>query len=340
MLSILGIGGARPLQIITNEFLREVHNAFPGSPEKLEVNTADLCAAIRGRATTLPLDYILTTGNRDPFNSHRSALETPTDLAFRAAEQALTRAGITRQQIGLIIGDSSTPLESTPSEGQRLGKRLGIKVPAYDVWGGSSSFVLHLSVLANRKPESVPPYVMGASANVPTQSVCYGGHTDSRFFLPQYIFGDAAASWVASWQTPGRLMVRDAVFISKPGFSQQFCIDTYGFMALSPEFYVNQLADAYTQAFRLAFEKHPLDRARTKVVASFSHPGELSRLCDRYEIPIHNRWLNQSAAGDSLGASPAWALSEHWEELLAGDTVLVACAGAGLSYGYAVLEVG
>lgn len=339
MLSIVSIGGALPSQIVTNDFLKEVLVRWPDRPEDFPFDPVRASSPIISRATTLPLDFILRTGNREPFTTHLSALEKPTDLAFRATQGALARAGIEPAQIGLIIGDSGTPFESTPSEGQRLGKRLGLKVPAFDIWGGSCSFALHLSVLLARKPESVPPYVLCSSANVPSQSVCYGGHKDAQLYLAQFLFGDCAASWIVSYEVQGKLTVRDAAYCAEPGYSQQFYIDTYGFLALDPHFYSTRLFEAYEQAMRLACEKHAINSAQTKLAVSFSNPVAVQKLCERYGWRTENCWFSQSAAGESLGSSPAFAISEHWNELSSGDTILVLCAGAGVSYGYAVLDV-
>src|SRR5690606_29766762 len=82
-----GLGHFHPENEITNAFL-----------EELDIDTSDEWilerVGIRSRRTTLPLDYIRTTKNRDPRAAAEASLCSHADAGRRAAEMALGRAGV------------------------------------------------------------------------------------------------------------------------------------------------------------------------------------------------------------------------------------------------------
>lgn len=72
--------------------------------------------------------------------------ETTSTLAIAAAEQALADAGLTAQDIDLVIVGTSTADLSFPSVACQVIGKLGIVVPAFDVQAACAGFVYALSV--------------------------------------------------------------------------------------------------------------------------------------------------------------------------------------------------
>ncbi len=73
--------------------------------------------------------------------------QTSSDLAFEATQRAIAAAGITPEEIGLIIVATSTPDFIFPSTACLLQARLGIKrCPAFDVQAVCSGFVYALDI--------------------------------------------------------------------------------------------------------------------------------------------------------------------------------------------------
>ncbi|NMC61905.1 MAG: hypothetical protein GYA55_01915, partial [SAR324 cluster bacterium] len=136
MLNIIGIGSAYPDTVIHNEDLLKTRGAhdftqlFPG-------------AKIKARRSSLPLSYIEETGNTNTFAAQEVALISPTALGVKAAKDALESSGLQVGQLGLILGDTSTPIQTTPGEGQRIAGGLGIKGIAYDLVAASCSLSAH-----------------------------------------------------------------------------------------------------------------------------------------------------------------------------------------------------
>ena len=127
MLHILGMGACHPDTVVDNKFLEDLDVGTNAQwiEEKIGVIT---------RVTTLTLDYIKTTRNEDPRMAVDVASMSPEDMGVKAAEIALKKAGITAQQVGMIIVNCCTPRQTVPSEAARIAERLDCPGVAFDVF--------------------------------------------------------------------------------------------------------------------------------------------------------------------------------------------------------------
>ena len=114
---ILGTGKYVPEQVLTNQQLEQM------------VETND--------------EWIVT---RTGIKERRIAAsdEATSDLAFKAAEQAIANAGLTADDIDLIIIATVTPDMSFPSTACLVQARLGAKCPAFDLSAACSGFIYSL----------------------------------------------------------------------------------------------------------------------------------------------------------------------------------------------------
>jgi len=163
---IVGAGAAYPQGVLSNEHLSEL-----GIRLSKEDSAVFDRFGVQARRSTLTRDFLSKHSSPDVLESRAAAVMTPTQLAVEAAKQAMDRACITTEQVGLIIADCATPYQTCPSEAQRLGGSLGLKVPAYDISAGASAFALSLDVLSSWREDRLPDYVLCVSTNVPTQLI-------------------------------------------------------------------------------------------------------------------------------------------------------------------------
>ncbi|MBX7138209.1 MAG: hypothetical protein K1X83_09510 [Oligoflexia bacterium] len=323
MLRLVSAGAAFPALIIDSKELENLQPALIGQ------DLVRLGGGIVSRGSILNPEYLHRTKNTDPWQSKDELSAAPSDLTFKAVELALERAGITADQIGLIIGETISPMETTPGEGQRVGKRLNIKVPAYDVISGSSALLHYLSVISRWNEESIPDYVLFVSANTPTQRTRYDQGSEGLYF------GDCCSAMIVSSRKPGRLEVRDikcSLRAAPPGACE---FDLYGTARLNPE---------AAASFVLSKAREILNKLKPELPGSFVilpqfSPQVVATLCDEFGIAPANCWSNVGNRGFTLGSGTLSVLAERWQQLGRDGQVIVCDVGLGGGYGYAVLKI-
>lgn len=319
---VLGVGAAYPEVEVSDHFLASIGLA----PSKSE---RDLLAraGTRSRRTTLPLEYIKTTRNVKALQAREVALASPTALGELAARQALERAGVAVEQIGLVIADCSTPLQSCPSEAQRIAGGLGLKVPAYDVVAGESALLMFLNMLSTWKPERVPDFVLCVSTNTPTQHVAYAEQA-----LPAFLYGDAAAAFVLSPRHQGKLKLGGS-FLKRDGALKASSVVgrhlSFSYEALLSQDKVASVVSEGLKALA-ASQAH-------SIIGPQLYSGDfeaLEKICGLK----HGAMASGAAdVGYSLGASSGVALARIWDTLRSDSSVAMVHVGDGTTGGCVLL---
>lgn len=325
MLHILGMGSCHPTVAIDNKFL-----------ESLDVGTNEQWIlekiGIITRLTTLPLDYIRDTRNQDPREAPKVASISPTEMGERAARQALERAGIGPEQVGLLICNCCTPYQTAPPEASRVAKALGIKVKAYDVFTACPAFALHIDFLRSFKDECLPDYVLCVSTAALTQNVNYNDRSDGA------IWGDGAAAWVVSPRHEGRLRVRDAMFMADPMRCDAVVVDRYGFFHQDGRAVRDFSVRQTVRLIKAVEEANEIDWNRDIFIGHQANATMLQQITNNRGIPDANHWRNVETVGNQAGAGAPASIAMHWDDIVPGQKIVVAVVGAGLSWGSTLLE--
>jgi len=322
LLNLLGVGHAYPEAKLSNSEL-EILSGVEGSNFSVESGTLS-------RRTTLAWEYLKTTRNSDVSQAVHVASETPTDLAERAATLAVERAGISFDEIGLILGASATPLQTTPSEAQRLGARLDLKIPAYDLYGGGGDIALQLATLRSWKPTKVPKYVLCFSSNTPSQRVDYSKGIEG------YLFGDGAAAVVVSVTQSGRFEVVSSNITVYPQYSSLMKIHLYAHVDIKYSELASWADQAMTGEVTALLGQEDLSADRSCWIAPqlgsmlsgmrAAIKGSGGVILDSLESP-----------GYCMGGSEFAVLSEHWDKELSEEVALM-IFGAGICCGRVYLR--
>lgn len=325
MLHILGMGYDHPETEIDNQFLEnlDVGTSAQWIIEKIGIKT---------RRTTLPLDYIRETRNQDPREALAVASTTPTEMGVRAAAMALKSAGVKPEQIGLVICNCCTPIQTAPAESQRISRGLGIVATGYDVFTACPAFALHIDYLNNFKEEKLPEYVLCVSTATLTQKVNYNDRSDGA------IWGDGAAAWVVSAKHEGKLRVRESCFASDPTRCQSVVVDTYGHFHQDGRAVRDFSVRQTVRLVKRIEETHQIDWNRDIFIGHQANATMLEQITNNREIPPSNHWHNVTTIGNQAGAGAPAALAMHWDEVRSGQNIVVAVVGAGLSWGSVLLE--
>ncbi|MCB0332056.1 MAG: hypothetical protein KDD55_01085 [Bdellovibrionales bacterium] len=325
MLHILGMGTSFPATDISNRFI-----------ENLDIGTSEewilAKIGIENRLSTLPIEYLERTRNERPQEAREAAICNVTTLGVDASKQALERAGITPEDVGLVICNCCTPDQVAPSEAQRIAKDLGIKGRAYDVFTACPAFALHMDFLENFKPEALPEYILCVSNAVLTQNVNYNDRSDSA------IWGDGAAAWVVSAKHPGKLKLVDSFYTTDPTRCDAVVVDTFGHFHQDGRAVRDFSVRQTVRLIRKLEHKYELDWSKDIFIGHQANRTMLQQITNNRKIPDENHWFNVTSIGNQAGAGAPATLSMHWDEIRPGQRILVAVVGAGLSWGSALLE--
>lgn len=185
---LLGSGSAFPSVTVSEETLATLGASYSDSERRLLERVG-----VTTRAISLPVDMLRTCGCSDIVDTRKVATVSPTTLGVEAAKNALMRAGISIEQVGLVVADCGTPYQTCPSEAQRIAGAFGVKIPAYDLSGGPAAVPMFFNIISSWREDRVPEYVLCVSTNTPSLHVAYGSDRVSAG-----VFGDAACAFVIS----------------------------------------------------------------------------------------------------------------------------------------------
>lgn len=324
-LYILGMGYAHPKTVIDNQFL-----------EDLDVGTNSQWIiekiGIKNRVTSLPLEYIKKTRNKDPEQALKVASTTPTLMGLEAARMALDIAGLKANQVGLLIVNCCTPNQTAPSESQRIAFELGIKGKAYDVFSACPAFALHMDYLNNFSEDALPEYVLCISTAATTQHVDYNDRTDGA------IWGDGAAAWIVSAKHSGKLKTLDTSFMADPPRCGAVVIDTFGFFHQDGRAVRDFSVRQTVRLVKRMEENFEIDWNRDIFIGHQANRTMLQQITNNREIPDTNHWHNVTDLGNQAGAGAPAVMAMNWQEIKSGQKIAVAVVGAGLSWGSVLFE--
>jgi len=314
-----GLGHFHPENELTNAFL-----------ETLDIGTSETWiqerVGIRSRRTTLPLDYIRATRNRDPRGAQEATLYTHAEAGRRAAEMALARAGIAPADVGMVIAGSSVMDTATPAEACNIARALGIEAPALDVNSACTSFFAQMHVLSLMRPEALPPWVLVVVSEAVTRAVDYTDRSSA------VLWGDGSVAAVLSTRVPGRARIVATSLASSPEGADRVVVPRTGHFRQDGR---------VVQMFAIRKTALLLDRLRTEhaqegrrfhFVGHQANLRMLEAVCRQCDVRDDRHHANVEWYGNTAGAGAPSVLSMRWDEWTAEDDVAVVGVGAGLTW--------
>jgi len=326
-LYVHGLGHFHPENEITNAFL-----------ESLDIGTNDEWilerVGIRSRRTVLSLDYIKTTRNRDIRAASEAAGYTNAELGRRAAEMAIARAGVRREDIGMVLAGTSTPDTVSPAEACNVAALLGLEVPSFDVNSACTSFFALFHVLSIADPAKLPELVLLVSPEGFTRTVSYDDRASA------VLWGDGAAAAVVSTKSSGRIEVLGNMLHSSPAGNAKVVVPRTGHFR----------QDGRTvQMFAIRRSAEMVERLRKSYAVEgrpfhfVGHQANLRMLesvCRQCKIPDELHHSNVEHFGNTGAASGCSVVSMNWDRFGERDDVAMVGVGAGLTWAGELLRFG
>lgn len=327
-LFIHGLGHFHPEPAITNKFL-----------EELDIGTNDEWiverVGIRERRTALSLDYIKTTKNRDVRAATEALDFSNAQLAARAAELAIARAGISKQQIGMVISGSSAPRVLCPAEACFVAKELGIEAYAVDISSACSTFLVHLQHLSLMDPAKLPEFVLITQTEQLTSAVDYSDRSSA------VLFGDGASATVVSTRVPARVQALYAHATSSPNGADKVLIRRTEYFRQDGRavqmFAIKRTREGYEKLVEARAEEGAEQRP-LYFVGHQANLRVLDQVVQRCGIAPDRHYSNVEYFGNTGGASCPSVISMHWDKIPAGSDVAAVVVGGGLTWARSLLR--
>jgi 3-oxoacyl-[acyl-carrier-protein] synthase-3 len=322
-----GLGHFHPENVITNQFL-----------EELDIGTTNEWilerVGIRERRTLLPLDYIRETKNRDLRMATEVMVYGNAETGRRAAEMAIARAGISPQDIGMVVSGSSAPDMVTPADACTVAAKLGLEVPCFDVNSACTSFHVAMNVLSRMDPEKVPTFLLSVVPEGVTRTVDYSDRASA------VLWGDGAAAAVLSTRERGRAEILGSAIESSPAGHDKVTIPRTGHF-LQEGRTVQTFAIKKTVAgYRRLRDAFAQEGRRLHFVGHQANLSMLEKVCEMCEIPPERHRHNVELFGNTAGAGSPGVVSMCWDAWTEADDVAVAGVGAGLTWSSFLLRFG
>jgi 3-oxoacyl-[acyl-carrier-protein] synthase-3 len=289
---------------------------------------------IRARRTVLPLEYIRDSHNRDPRAAMEVATHSNAELGRRAAEMAIARAGIDKNEIGMLIGGTSAADTASPAEACNMARALDLEVPAFDVISACTSFYVQLHLLSMMQPDRLPDFVLLVNADSLTKTVDYSDRSAA------VLWGDGAAAAVISTRHPARGQIVGSTLESSPAGSDKVMVPRLGHFRQEGRtvqtFGIKRMTRLLEQQ-RLRFED---SERKFNFVGHQANRRMLESVCRLCSVPAERHHSNVEWFGNTGCASSASVLSMHWEKWDGRDDIAVIGVGSGLTWSSYLIRFG
>lgn len=318
---IIGHGHYAPAKVLTNDDMAKI------------VETSD--------------EWITTrTGIK---SRHIVENELNSDLSYQAAKMALKTAGISAEELDVVVLATVTPDNTTPATAIKVATMLGAKpgTPAMDVSAACSGFVYALTVADNmiRLGQAKTALVIGAET--------LSRITDWTDRNTCVLFGDGAGAVILRARE-GNGDSQDTGILSTKIYSDGSHYDTLrttggvsstqtaGFVTMDGKevfkYAINSLAQAAEETMKIADVKiEEIDwllphQANIRIIEGVGK---------KLELPEEKVVVNLADHGNTSAASIPLALSEKMAAgvIKKGDLVVLTAMGAGFTWGGAVVRL-
>lgn len=321
--SISGVGSYVPTKVLTNADLEKMVDT---SDEWITTRTG-----IKQRRISAP----------DEFTS---------DMASQAALRAMKKAGVTAQQVDLIIVATITPDMPFPSTACLVQKKIGAKrAAAFDLEAACSGFIYGLEIaqqfIMSRTYDTV--LVIGAEK--------LSAITDWKDRNTCVLFGDGAGAAVLQNRPNSHGLLTavmgadggsaDLLYMPGGGSRCPATIDSVNarmhYLRMSGRETFKNAVQAMETAATEALQRCEIDISRIKcIIPHQANRRIIDAVGERLGAKPEQLFINLDKYGNTSAASVAIALDEAVESgcVQRGDLILIIVFGAGLTWGAAVIE--
>ena len=261
--------------------------------------------------------------------------ETVTELATKAAQQALNNAGIDPKELDLIILATLTPEKRFPSTACLVQAQLGAeRVYAFDISAACSGFIYALDVADSFIKSGKANKVLVIGAEKLSEAVDW---TDRSTCV---LFGDGAGAVVVE-RSEDESDILASVMYSEGSLEELLYADKCGYIRMKGRELFRFAVRAMEEACREALRRAGISPEEISLVVPHqANVRIINALAEKLGIPQEKVYVNIHRYGNTSAASIPIALHEAISEgrIKRGDLILLTAMGGGLTWGAMLLR--
>ena len=281
---------------------------------------------------------------------HAADDQATSDLCYEASIRCMKEAGVSADQIDLIIVATITPDHPTPSTACHLQRKLGAVAPAMDINAACAGFMYAMITAAQFIAAGNNKCVLVVGADLMSRTV----DPEDKKTYP--LFGDAAGAVLMTPDQGGDAEILSYQLGSEGCGGEMLCIPAGGTRLASTAETLSDGKQYLTMDGRNVFKwaVRVFDESAKNVLADAGLSADQismvvmhqanQRIIDSavsyLDLPADRVFVNLDRYGNTSGASIPLALDEavRGGKIKSGDLVLLCGFGAGLSWGTAVMR--
>lgn len=329
-LVITGMGHDHPEQALDNQFFADLQ--IGSSADWVEERTG-----IQNRYSVLDAATIIALRKGEAsLQSLRQAGKVPSiaQLAVKPWHQAHQRATSFPTHPELLICGTSIPDYYIPANASVIAASLGLSCTTLDAHTACSSFVSNLAIAKGLLADGL--FASAALFNIERYTLAMNYQEKSSCVL----FGDGAAvTLLEKGRRKSGLKVLDVLLRSDPSGYDCVSIPAGGLFSQAgsrvQKFAISKTCEISEE---ILAKNHLISQDLAYFVGHQANLRMLTSACQRLNIPASKHLYNVATHGNQGAAGAPAVLSSQWPHLKAGDLVLVAVVGSGLTWGAALLQ--
>jgi 3-oxoacyl-[acyl-carrier-protein] synthase-3 len=330
---ITGLGYFVPENIVTNEDLSKV------------IDTND--AWIQER-----------TGIQERRHVVKGSGETTTSMGVKAAQIAIERSGLAKEEIDFIVFATISPDYYFPGPGVALQQELGLRtVGALDIRNQCSGFIYALSIADQYIKSGMYKNILIVGSEL--QSI--GLDMTTRGRSVSVIFGDGAGAAVLSRETDltkGVLSTHlhsegehaKELAVLAPGMGGRWVTDILTendpddesyFPYMNGQFVFKHAVVRFSEVIHEGLQANNLQVSDIDMLIPHQANLRISQFIQKkFELRDDQVFNNIQKFGNTTAASIPIALTEAWEQgkIKSGDTIVLAAFGSGFTWASAIIK--
>jgi 3-oxoacyl-[acyl-carrier-protein] synthase-3 len=298
------------------------------------------------------------TGIQERRHVVKGSGETTTSMGVKAAEIAIERSGVSKEEIDFIVFATISPDYYFPGPGVALQKELGLKtIGALDVRNQCSGFVYALSIADQYIKTGMYKNILVVGSEL--QSIGLDMTTRGRGV--SVIFGDGAGAAVLSRGTDDVSKVLSTHLHSEgehakelsvlaPGMGGRWVTDILAdndpndesyFPYMNGQFVFKNAVVRFSEVINEGLQANNLQVSDIDMLIPHQANLRISQFIQKkFGLSDDQVYNNIQKFGNTTAASIPIALTQAWEEgkIKKGDTVVLAAFGSGFTWASAIIK--